>query len=282
MRWNDVRCAAIGAVAVITWLPVEPLPITPTRLPVRSRSSGHAPVCTRRPSKSSMPGKFGHVGRRQQAQPVDQEPALERDAAVGVHGPDAGDLVEFGVGHRGLERDVLAQVVAVHDAVEVLEDLGLAHELRLPRRLRVEVAVERVLVDEALGVRQRSGVLVPVPGAAHPAGLVDGHGVEAQFVAQLVQHVDAAESGADDEGVESVGSGRWYDCSPWRVRSLVRQHRCGAVHFPGTMVCADTTTCGVPIWNTARTPTRPRLIPQTQKFDADYVLEFPDGLAHSD
>ena len=148
-----------------------------------------------------MPGKSGTLVADEQSEAVDEEAAFEGDAAVGVHGPDAGDLVERRVGHRGLQRDVIAQVVAVDDAVEVLEDLGLADELGLPRCLRVQVAVERVLVDEPLGVRQRAGVLVPVPGAADPAGLVDGHGVEAEIVAQLVQHVDATESGADDECV---------------------------------------------------------------------------------
>jgi hypothetical protein len=67
---------------------------------------------------------------------------------------------------------------------------GLGHELGLPRGLLVQVLVERVLVDEALGVRQIFGILVPVPGVTDSAGLVDGDGVEAQLVALLVQHVD--------------------------------------------------------------------------------------------
>ena len=180
-------------------------------------------------------GQVGHVGRRQQAQAGHEEPRPVGDAAVGAHGPDAGVLVEFGLGHAGLEQDVLAQVVAVNHAVEVGEDLGLGDELRRPRCLRVEVAVEGVLVDEALRVRQCPGVFVPVPGAADSAGLVDRDGVESLLVAQLVQHVDAAEPGSDDEGVEvaDLVRGRW---TPWRVllgcgrMFEVLAATCGVVH----------------------------------------------------
>ena len=43
----------------MNWVPVEPVPITPTRLPVMSRSSGQALVCTSAPAKVSPPGMSG-------------------------------------------------------------------------------------------------------------------------------------------------------------------------------------------------------------------------------
>ena len=58
-RWNTVRWPAIRPAATMNCVPVEPVPITPTRLPVMSRSAGQAFVCTRRPANESRPGMSG-------------------------------------------------------------------------------------------------------------------------------------------------------------------------------------------------------------------------------
>ena len=58
-RWKTVRWPAIFAAATMNWVPVEPVPITPTRLPVMSRSFGQALVCTSGPAKVSRPGMSG-------------------------------------------------------------------------------------------------------------------------------------------------------------------------------------------------------------------------------
>ena len=190
--------------------------------------------------KALHAGQIGQIRRREQAKPGDREPGPERHAAVGAHGPAARVLVEFGPGHAGLQCDVLAQTVAIDDPVEVGQNLGLGHELGRPRRLRVEVAVKRVLVDEALRIRQRARVLVPKPGAAHPARLVDGHRVQALLVAQFVQHVDPTETRAHDKGVEVADL--IADDSIHRACSFDRQDGCGAVHFLDTMVGGSTRT----------------------------------------
>ncbi len=39
VRWNTVICAAWPAMIGIDWMPDEPLPITATRLPVKSTPS---------------------------------------------------------------------------------------------------------------------------------------------------------------------------------------------------------------------------------------------------
>ena len=45
VRWKTVTCAACSAICGIDWMPDEPVPITATRLPVKSTPScGQAPV----------------------------------------------------------------------------------------------------------------------------------------------------------------------------------------------------------------------------------------------
>src|SRR4051812_19905223 len=101
---------------------------------------------------------LGGVGRRQNAQTGDEEAGPVNGAAVGADGPGAGGLVPLRGGHAGQEVNLLAQVVAVHHTVEVGQDLGPLDEPVGPLVLRVQVTVERVLVNEGLRVRQCSGV----------------------------------------------------------------------------------------------------------------------------
>ncbi len=63
----------------VAWMPVEPVPISPTRLPVKSTPScGHWPVWYQSPVKVSSPGKAGTLA-------VDRQPtAVIRNRAVSV------------------------------------------------------------------------------------------------------------------------------------------------------------------------------------------------------
>ena len=43
--WKTVRCAALSAITGAAWMPVEPVPTWPTRLPLKSTPScGHCPL----------------------------------------------------------------------------------------------------------------------------------------------------------------------------------------------------------------------------------------------
>jgi len=45
VRWNTNSCAACWAMTGMDWIADDPVPITPTRWPVKSTPScGHAPV----------------------------------------------------------------------------------------------------------------------------------------------------------------------------------------------------------------------------------------------
>jgi len=60
VRWNTVRWAACPAITGIAWMPEAPVPMTATRLPVKSTGSrGQFPVCRLSPPKLSAPGNAG-------------------------------------------------------------------------------------------------------------------------------------------------------------------------------------------------------------------------------
>ena len=51
VRWNTVRCVACFATMGMAWIAVDPVPTTPTRMPVKSTAScGHWPVWYHCPS----------------------------------------------------------------------------------------------------------------------------------------------------------------------------------------------------------------------------------------
>ena len=60
VRWKTYRCSACLATCGISWMPVEPVPMTPTRLPASSTpSSGQRALWYQSPSKSSSPSIAG-------------------------------------------------------------------------------------------------------------------------------------------------------------------------------------------------------------------------------
>jgi hypothetical protein len=67
VRWNTVRCAACLAITGIDWMPDAPVPMMPTRLPVKSTGScGQAAVCRVTPRKLSAPLNSGRFAADRQ------------------------------------------------------------------------------------------------------------------------------------------------------------------------------------------------------------------------
>ena len=61
VRWNTVRCAACLAITGIAWIADEPVPITPTRIPVKSTPScGQCPVWYTLAGKALDPREIRH------------------------------------------------------------------------------------------------------------------------------------------------------------------------------------------------------------------------------
>ncbi len=102
--------------------------------------------------------------------------------------------------HFGVEAVVPPQVVPVGDMVEIREDLGLRREPLRPRPLVLQVFVERVGVVDTFDVAARTGIPVPVPGAADARRRLDSQ--HRQALRQTAVHrIQPGEPGTDHNHV---------------------------------------------------------------------------------
>jgi hypothetical protein len=103
-------------------------------------------------------------------------------------------------GDARVELDVATQIEPVGDVVGVTQDLGLGGVALGPFPVLLQRIGELVGILHALDVAPRTGIAVPVPGAADAAAGFQHGRLEAQ-PAQPMQQVHAREPGADDDGV---------------------------------------------------------------------------------
>ena len=142
----------------------------------------------------------GHAADRQAAGGGDDDARAHLVADVGAHRPQPRVLVPISLGDAGLETDVAQQVIALGRVADVGLDLALLGVALGPLPFLLQIFGPRIAVLQALDVAARTGVAVPVPGAADIIAGLEGHGRQAQ-AAQAVQHVQAGETGADDDRV---------------------------------------------------------------------------------
>ena len=99
------------------------------------------------------------------------------------------------------EPDVPAEVEPVRHMLQVAQDLGLRGEALAPAPLLLERIGELVRILDAVEVAAGARVTVPVPGAAHPAALLqDTH--REPHRAKPMEHVEPGEAGADHDRIE--------------------------------------------------------------------------------
>ena len=132
-------------------------------------------------------------------------------AAVRLDLPAVRRLVEVRRGHARLELNVAAEIEAVGDVLDVAQDLGLGGIALRPVPFLLQLVGEGVGVVHALDVAAGAGIAVPVPGAADAAARFEDPRGEAE-AAQAVEHVQAGEPGADDDGVAGVSLARLIRC----------------------------------------------------------------------
>jgi hypothetical protein len=173
----------------MSWVPDEPVPMTPTRLPLKSAR------------------ERGHLGDRE-APGGHQAPAGgDGLACVRRDRPGARDSVEMRAVHPRVQLDVRPQLVAVGHVVEIAQQLRLRGIPLRPAPFLLEVVVERVRVVHALDVAPGPRVPVVKPGPADPGpGLEQPDGVPRSEKA--VEHVETAEAGAHHDGVQRRNPGR--------------------------------------------------------------------------
>jgi hypothetical protein len=153
-------------------------------------------------------GEVLHPGDRRELEEVedphgqDVPPAGELVAAVGRDAPAGGALVPLGAGHACVEERVVGEVEAIGDGLEVLLDL-LAVGVAVLRH--VAELLQHRQVDVRLHVAHHPRVLVPVPGAPDPAGLVDEPDPLDPRLAEVGAGRDARDPRADDHDVDLLG-----------------------------------------------------------------------------
>ena len=133
VRWYTVSEATSPAMAGISCTPLDPVPMTATRLPAKSTGvAGHRPGVVRLAAEVLASGHVREVRHREHAGRGDEEPRAELGAVAERDGPRPRRLVVHGRGDRGVEPDVAPEVEAVDDVVEVALGLRLLGEVLLP------------------------------------------------------------------------------------------------------------------------------------------------------
>ena len=213
VRWNTVSCAAISAISGTTCTPLAPVPITATRLPVRSTVASHCAVCI------SVAGEVGEtldVGVPRGAEQSDgaDDDVGDDGSAVVELAPPSVRLVRSTAPVRTerVEHQVAAQVEIVGDRLEVGEDLRLIGVGAGPRPVRRE----RERIEVALDVACRTGIDVLPPRAADTIGTFDDQQVVDASAPQRHRGGQSAEAGPDDH-------------HPRRTAPAQRQHPAGQV-----------------------------------------------------
>ena len=117
-------------------------------------------------------GNVRDIGRRQAADRGDQELRREYVARLSGHAPDIRQRIVMGGGHAGIEADVALQVEALSNVVEISQDFRRAGIAFRPFPLPHQFLGERIAVGMAFRIAARTGIAVPVPGAADSVGHV--------------------------------------------------------------------------------------------------------------
>ena len=158
-------------------MPEEPVPMTATRLPVKSTPSwGQRLVKYSSPANSIDALDVGFLGYRQAARGHHDEAAADVFATVGADVPDRRRVLEAGLLDAGAEHDVAAQVELVGDVVQVAAGSPVGWRTSPTTASRRANPGRSCTCSRRWGCPRAHRVAVPVPGAADVvAGLEGAH-----------------------------------------------------------------------------------------------------------
>ena len=145
-----------------------------------------------------------HGRRREDADGGDQEACVVAPAIL-QHDLPASRLLAVVCGaDTAAELDITAQVELVGDVVQIALGLGCRREVFFPIPFLQQLVGKRVAVGPAFGIEARTGVAVPVPGAADIAAVLEHQRLQTEF-AQLVELIETGNAGTDDDSVKIQG-----------------------------------------------------------------------------
>ena len=126
----------------------------------------------------------------------DHHSVADNLALRGLEAPARTRRVERSGTHAGIQLHVAAQVEAIGNVLDVLEDLRLRRVALRPAPLLLQLVAERIRILQALDVAATARVLVPEPGSADPARGFEHAGPKPEL-AHAVKRVQTAEPGAN-------------------------------------------------------------------------------------
>ena len=181
------------------WTPVEPVPITPTRLPCQHHRVLWPVEGVERLTIELFHTVVARQGRcRQDPNRGEQKPTGQFSPVLQFDGPKSGIVVICATCHHTAKMHVPAQIELVDNVVQVLQRLWLSSKVLTPVPLVEQFLGERVPIGVALRVEACAGITIPIPGTPRTcAGLQHGH-IDPQLD-KTIQLVDSTYPSANND-----------------------------------------------------------------------------------
>ena len=128
--------------------------------------------------------------------------AVAPPAVTKVHPPQPAVLVEFSARHAGVELHVPLQVMPAGHMLQIPQNLWLLGIALRPLPFLQQLLVPGETINIGIRVATSARIPVPVPGAADGAARLKHPHLQAQLVAQRLQHVDAGKPRTHHHGVK--------------------------------------------------------------------------------
>ena len=139
--------------------------------------------------------------RRRQAAGREDDPARTQKLAIGQRRRPRGRcLVETCCGDALVETDMRAEPEAIRYVICIGKDLGLCRVALAPAPIALQIGIERVGIVDAFDIAARTGITVPVPGAADIAPRLDARHREAKAPGGI-DGIEARKARSDNEHV---------------------------------------------------------------------------------
>ena len=170
-----------------------------------------------------------HVGGRKAANGRNEVARRNVFAAVKMNRPALGLFIKFRARHARAKLDVALEVEPFGNMLQIAQYFRLLRVPLGPIPLLKQFLVKREAVNIGVRIAPRARVAVPVPGSAHRVACFIDPNLQAQPVAQRLQHVHAGKSGADDDRIK-LGQRICILLGSRHICLLFRSSRCGKLY----------------------------------------------------
>ena len=205
-------------------MPVDPVPIMPTRLPVKSTPScGHCPVWYQSPLNVSSPGMAGTLAVDRQPTAVTRYFAMKVSPVLCTDMPAIGRFVVVRRRNAGPELNVAFQVELVGHEIQIAQNFRLARIAFGPFPFSHQLKGKCIPVDMTFRVASCTGVAIPEPRTPDTTGRFQYPYRQAKPITKSEQLVKACKACTNHQRVQLnwlIGSfGRsGLDITPFSLR----------------------------------------------------------------